>query len=128
MRLGSFKFHFGFKASTSTHWSVAALSVLAICKYIDSKDHDLPVNFDALFNHARILPRIRAILLLFDSIDHLQKSMEPFVQVLDTAAETIDLILVYKGEEERRGFGVDLGTLQPNGASSVMTLLSLSGS
>ncbi|KAI0763913.1 hypothetical protein BC629DRAFT_1542807 [Irpex lacteus] len=107
-------FHFVFEEAPATDRSASALSVVGMHAYIVYSS-DLPANLDALIKHASTQPTIRALVLLFESLDDLQKSMEPFVQVLALTAETIELVLAYEDEEERRAVGVDLTTLEPNG-------------
>ncbi len=123
MRVDSF--YFAFEEAPSTDRSASALSVVGMHAHIDDRSlRKLPANFDALANHARTHPTIRALVLLFRSLDDLQKSMETFVQVLALAAETIDLVLAYEEREERRAVGVDPVTLEPNGASLIALLIS----
>ncbi|KAI0763872.1 hypothetical protein BC629DRAFT_1542394 [Irpex lacteus] len=116
LRIGIFLFVFeATLAAATTDRSVTALSVAGMHAYIDSDDiAKLPANFDALVNHARTHPTIRALVLLFDSFDRLKKSLEPFVQVLALAAENIELVLAYEMEKENKAVGVDLVTLEPN--------------
>lgn len=121
MRTGYFHFVFE-ETPASADRSVSALSVVGIHAYINKYVNDLPVNFDALVHHAKTHPTIRVLVLLFSSLRSLQESLKPFVEVLTLASETIDLVLAYEDEEERRAVGVDLVTLEPNGASSVVSL------
>ncbi len=116
MRLG--RFHFAFEeASAPTDRPDSVLSVVGMHAYISS----LSANFNALVSHARTYPTIFTIVLLFGSLHSLQQSLKHFVEVLALATETIELVLAYEddSEEERRAVGVDLVTLEPNGASSV---------
>lgn len=107
-------FHFVFDKASATDRSASALSVVRMHAYIDYP-YDLPANFDALANHARTQPTIRAFVLLFDSLDRLQQSLKPFVGVLTPVNETIEILLSY-GEKAGRAVGVDPVTLEPNGA------------
>lgn len=120
-------FHFVFKeALTSTGCSVSALNVVGIHAYIYDSD-DLRVNFDALVNHLMTHSIVRRdLVLLFESFDLLQESMKPVVEALQAspATENIELMLAYDEREECqcRAVGVDPVTLEPNGASSVVSL------
>ncbi len=105
-------FHFVFEEAPATDRPDSVLSVTGIYVYISS----LPVNFDALVNHTRTRPTIRALVLLFDSLDYLQESLKPFLEVLTLAGETIDLVLAYEKKKECTAVGVDPFTLEPNGA------------
>ncbi|KAI0797433.1 hypothetical protein BC629DRAFT_1734336 [Irpex lacteus] len=103
-------FHFVFEEAPATDRPDSVLSVTGIYVYISS----LPVNFDALVNHTRTRPTIRALVLLFDSLDYLQESLKPFLEVLTLAGETIDLVLAYEKKKECTAVGVDPFTLEPN--------------
>ncbi|KAI0763892.1 hypothetical protein BC629DRAFT_1737939 [Irpex lacteus] len=109
-------FCFVFEGTPSTDRSASSLSVVGMHAYIEGSYY-LPAadNFDALVNHARTQPTIRALVLLFDSSDRLQEFVKRFVEVLALTTETIDLVLAYEKEEERKAVGVDLVTLEPNG-------------
>ncbi|KAI0763917.1 hypothetical protein BC629DRAFT_1596848 [Irpex lacteus] len=107
-------FYFIFEEALSTDRSVSALSVVGMHAYIHEY-YEFPANFDALVNHARTHPTIRALVLLFRSINHLQESLKPFLEVLTMATETIELVLAYEKEEEGQAVGVDLVTLELNG-------------
>ncbi len=111
-------FGFVFNGAPLKDRPASALSVVGMCAYI----HSLPVNLDPLLNHARTHPTIRSLVLLFDSLDRLEQSLKPSAEVLTLASETIDLVLAYEMEEERKAVGVDLVTLEPNGASPVASL------
>ncbi|KAI0748977.1 hypothetical protein BC629DRAFT_1599073 [Irpex lacteus] len=120
-----YPFHFVFEEAPSTDRSASALRVVGVHAYIWSTSDDLPfaklpANFDALVNHARTHPTIRALVVLSDSLDCLQNSVKPFVEVLALATETIELVLAYEKEEERQAVGVDLFTLKPSGAYSLL--------
>ncbi|KAI0748980.1 hypothetical protein BC629DRAFT_130016 [Irpex lacteus] len=115
MRLEPFSFVFE-ETPAPTDRSVSALSVVGMHAYIvDHSWRRLPANFDALVTHTRTHPTIRALVLLFDSSDRLQKSIKPFVEVLALATGTIELVLAYEEWKEPRAVGVDLATLEPNG-------------
>lgn len=122
MRTGPF--HFVFEETlASTDRSVSALTVVGMHAYIDDSHWHrdrLPANFNALINHLSTLPTIRATILLFVSFEHLQKSMEPFLsflQALIPATEAMNIFLAYQAlEEGRKAVGVDLATLERNGA------------
>ncbi|KAI0763910.1 hypothetical protein BC629DRAFT_1596844 [Irpex lacteus] len=116
MRLGHFDF--AFEEAPATDRSASALSVVGIHAYIYNSDN-LPANLDALVNHARTQPTIRALVLLFRSIHHLQKSMNPFVQVLTLTTETVELVLAYEKKEKCGAEAVDLVTLEPNGCVDI---------
>ncbi|KAI0763894.1 hypothetical protein BC629DRAFT_1443100 [Irpex lacteus] len=137
-------FHFVFERAPLTDQSASALSVVGMHAYIDDFDlRTIPANFDALVNHARTQPTIRALVLLFDSFERFQNSMKPFVEALDPATEAIEFVCAYeeekdeeekdeeekdeeeKDEEEKGGkkrreltgrvLGVDMFTLEPTG-------------
>ncbi|KAI0763870.1 hypothetical protein BC629DRAFT_1542371 [Irpex lacteus] len=125
MRAGPFRF-VSEETLTSTDRSVSALSVAGMHAYIQSDCNEyisdkLPANFGALVNHVRTQFTIRALVLLFDSFEHLQHSMKDFVDVLGPATETIELVLAYE-EGGHKAVGVDLVTLEPNGASPVASV------
>ncbi|KAI0763898.1 hypothetical protein BC629DRAFT_1737943 [Irpex lacteus] len=114
MRLSQFQYVF--EGAPPTDRSASALSVVGMCVYIDGRGWGkLPANFDALVNHARTHPAIRALVLLFESFADLQLSVRPFVEVLSLAADTIKIVLAYEKEEECQAVGVDLVTLEQNG-------------
>ncbi|KAI0748982.1 hypothetical protein BC629DRAFT_130072 [Irpex lacteus] len=113
-------FHFVFEEAPATDRPASALSMVGMHAYIVNT---LPGNFDALVNHARTRPTIRALVVLFDSFAALRASVRHFVEVLVMAAETIELVLAYEEREERKAVGVDLVTLEPNGASSIVSTL-----
>ncbi len=120
-------FHFVFEEHTSEGRLVSALSVVGICAYINEHPStNLPASFDALVNHIRTHPTIRALILLFDSFDRLvQESITPCLDGLVLVTETIQLhvVLAYESEEEHsKAIGVDLVTLEPNGASTVASV------
>ncbi len=121
-----YPFRFVFEEAPVTDRSASALSVVGMHAYI-MYTTDLPAHFDALVDHARTQPTIRALVLLFESLSHLEESVKPFVQVLGPASETIDLVLAYEAKNwmERKAVSVDLVTLEPNGASPVASLLRL---
>ncbi len=124
MRAGLF--NFVFEEAPFTDRSASALSVVGLHTYIhDRNSSDLPANFDALVDHASTQPTIRALVLLFDSLDDLQVSVKPFVGVLAPVTETIELVLAYEEEEEDKAVSVDLVTLEPNGALPDTSLLRL---
>ncbi|KAI0731732.1 hypothetical protein BC629DRAFT_625863 [Irpex lacteus] len=110
-------FHFVFEEAPATDRPDSVLSVVGMHAYIHEYNK-LPANFDALVNHARTQPTIRALVLLFNSLDYLQESLKPFLEVLTLVSETMDLVLAYEKMEECTAVGVDLVTLEPNGASS----------
>lgn len=121
MYLDPFQFVFE-EAAISTDRSAFALSVAGMHAYINEY-HKLPAKFDALVNHTRTHPTIRALVLLFHSFDSLQETMKPFAEVLTLATVTIELVLAYKMEKERKAaVGVDPVTLEPNGALFVPSL------
>ncbi|KAI0725934.1 hypothetical protein BC629DRAFT_1741801 [Irpex lacteus] len=107
-------FHFVFEEAPATDRPDSALSVVGIHAYILFSS-DLPANFNALVDHARTRPAIRALVLLFESFADLQVSVGPFVEVLSLAADTIKIVLAYEKEEECQAVGVDLVTLEQNG-------------
>ncbi|KAI0727733.1 hypothetical protein BC629DRAFT_1577204 [Irpex lacteus] len=112
-------FHFVFEEAPATDLSASALSVVGVHAYIHMYE-GFPANFDAqaLVDHARTLPTIRALVLLFQSSDRLLESKKPFVEVLQVAMapENVELVLAYKEEEEEgKAVGVDLVTLKTNG-------------
>lgn len=114
MQLVPFQFVFG--EALSTHRSASALSVVGMHAYI-YKYANFPANFDALVNPLRTHPTIHALVLLFDSLDRLRKSMKPFAHLFSPSTGAIDLVLSYsEGKKEGRAVGVDLVTLEPNGA------------
>ncbi len=116
-----YPFHFVFEEAPATDRPDSVLSVVGIHAYIYHL-RELPASFDALVNHARTRPTIHALVLFFDSFDYLQESIKPFVEVLALATGTIELVLAYE-EKERKAVGVDLATLEPNGASLVASLI-----
>ncbi|KAI0797434.1 hypothetical protein BC629DRAFT_1592465 [Irpex lacteus] len=111
-----YPFHFVFEETSAyTDRSASALSVVGMHAYIvDHSWRRLPANFDALVTHTRTHPTIRALVLLFESLDRLQNFVKPFIEVLVLAAETIELVLAYEEEEEDKAVSVDLVTLEPN--------------
>ncbi len=120
MELGLFCFVFEEASSKPEDRSVSALNVVGMHAYIyDSIYSTVPIDFDALVNHDRTRSTIRALVLLFDSIDHLRNSVKPFAEVLALETETIELVLAYEDKEERRAVCVNPVTLEPNGASFV---------
>lgn len=115
-------FHFVFEGATPTDRSASALSVVGMCAYIH-KHSTFLADFDVLVNHARTGPSIRSLVLLFDSFDLLRQPLNPLVEVLAPVSETIEILLAYETKEEHKAVGVDLVTLELNGALPVASLI-----
>lgn len=119
-------FQFVLEEISATQRSTRALGVIGVHAHIDFRyKYALPANLDQfgpLIHHLRTRPTIRIAVLLFTSLHNLKQAIQASTHVLDpvvTGSST--LVLMYEEEEERRAVGVDLITLEPDGAYSAVS-------